>query len=86
MSEQTKRTVIGVVVGIGGAALLAGVALVAWRVWGRRRHVTEEDDDLVGPHSMGPEKHSSGSNSNPFKSTLDQYHSAPQPVNTSSNF
>ena len=91
LSSSTKRTIIGVVVGIGGAIVIGGVAVVAWRIWGRKRSVGDDDNDLMGSHpgSSGHEKRSSLSGNTPFKSTLDQYHSShnpPGPVNTASNF
>ena len=91
LSPSTKHTIIGVVVGIGGAIIIGGVAIVAWRIWGRKRNVGDDDNDLVGSHpgSSGHEKTSSVNGNTPFKSTLDQYHSPhnlPGPVNTASNF
>jgi hypothetical protein len=91
LSSKEKGTIIGVVVGIGGAILLGGLAIVAWRIWGRKRG-DADDDDLMG--SANP-SHKEKTNSfhggstgiplNPFKKTLDQYHN-PGPVNTASNF
>lgn len=46
MSTKTRNTVIGVVVGVGGAIVLGGLALVAWRIWGRKKH-NEEADGLM---------------------------------------
>ncbi|KAI9883612.1 MAG: Peroxisome chaperone and import receptor [Watsoniomyces obsoletus] len=91
MSSGTKKTIIGVVVGIGGAILLGGLAIVAWRVWGRRKApVVDDDYDDLGSSRPAttavPVTSTAGVGSSPFKSTLDQYHSTPQPVNTSSNF
>lgn len=85
MSAKTKTTVIGVVVGIGGAAIAAGLFVVAWKIWGRKKN-EEEGDELMS--NMGREKDSShGSGpSNPFQSTLDQYHAPSRNVNASSNF
>lgn len=77
-------------VGVGGAALLAGVAFVAWRVWGRKRHEDTDEDDLmnagtaVGANAR-EKAPSPGAGTTPFKSTLDQYHN-PGPVNAASNF
>jgi hypothetical protein len=73
-----------VVVGVGGAILIGALAVVAWRIWGKKRHNADEDD-LYDPNSTFKDKSSSGSSANPFKSTLDQYHN-PAPVNTASNF
>jgi len=87
MSSSTKKTIIGVVVGVGGAALLGALFLVAWRVWGRKRTEPEEHDDLMGT-AYGHEKSSStgGPAANPFQSTLESYHNPARGVNASSNF
>ena len=88
MSSQTKSVIIGVVVGVGGAIVLAGLALIAWRIWGRRKTV-EESDGLMS-YGNGPEKSEVGTSAvgptrTPFQSTLESYH-APTQVNTASNF
>jgi len=89
LSASSKNIVGGVVGGIGGAILLGGLAVVAWRIWGKNKHSNYEEDDPMNPHpgSSGREKTSSVSgNSAAFRSTLDQYHAPTQPVNTASNF
>ena len=89
LSTSSKKIVGGVVGGIGGAILLGGLAVVAWRIWGRSRRTNYEEDDPMNPHpsSSGHEKSSSSDRTHsPFRSTLDQYHSPAQPVNTASNF
>ena len=95
MSSKTKTTIIGVVVGIGGAIILAGLAIVAWRIWGRKKN-EDESDGLMGfrgGSSYGHEKTGSASATggpapNPFQSTLENYHNPAKqtPVNASSNF
>jgi len=92
MSKKTKTTVIGVVVGVGGAIVLGGLFIVAWRIWGRKKN-EEEGDGLMGfrTGSAGHEKTSSVSGAtgqaNPFQSTLENYHNpARGNVNASSNF
>lgn len=74
--------------GVVGAILLGGLAAVAWRFRRRNRRPAEDDDDLMGgaPGSAGREKTSNGSDSSPFKSTLEQYHNPNGMVNTASNF
>ncbi|KAL8674262.1 MAG: hypothetical protein Q9168_001329 [Polycauliona sp. 1 TL-2023] len=88
LDSSQKRIVIGVVVGIGGAILLGGIAIVAWRLRSRKRRAMEDDNDPMASHpgSSGREKHSSVSGQSPFRSTLDQYHNQTGPVNTASNF
>jgi hypothetical protein len=88
MSSKTRGTVIGVVVGIGGAALLGGLAIVAWRIWGRKKSADEGDDFEYGKSEVGTANSgnsSAGGSSNPFQSTLENYHN-PAKVNASSNF
>lgn len=87
MSPQTRNTVIGVVVGVGGAIILGGLALVAWRIWGRKKH-QEENDGLMDYGSAiesKPETGGSLTSRTPFQSTLESYH-APTQVNTAANF
>lgn len=74
--------------GIGGAVLLGGLAVVAYRIWGRKKSREDADDfyDQKRPNTMEKAGGSSGSgSSNPFKSTLENYHN-PAKVNASSNF
>ncbi|KAL9002222.1 MAG: hypothetical protein Q9188_004837 [Gyalolechia gomerana] len=88
LDSSQKRIIIGVVVGIGGAILLGGIAVVAWRIWGRKGRSNDDDNDLMDSHpgSSGHEKRSSISGQSPFRSTLDQYHNHGGPPNTASNF
>jgi uncharacterized membrane protein YebE (DUF533 family) len=84
LSDTAKKTIGGVVGGVGGALLLAGLAYTAWRIWGKKKNL--HDDDLYDPN-VNQDKLSAtaGSDNTPFRSTLDQYHQ-PGPVNTASNF
>jgi len=88
ISPQTRNTIIGVVVGVGGAIVLGGLAFVAFRIWGRKKH-QEESDELMDYHSTGTAEKTDTSGSQvgrtPFQSTLESYH-APGQVNTASNF
>ncbi len=88
MPDSTRNTIIGVVVGVGGAIVLAGMALIAWRIWGRKK--TPEENDGLMSFSGGPDKSEAGTSAvgsgrSPFQSTLESYH-APTQVNTASNF
>lgn len=87
MSPQTRNTVIGVVVGVGGAIILGGLALVAWRIWGRKKHQDENDGlmDYGSAIESKPETGGSLTSRTPFQSTLESYH-APTNVNTAANF
>lgn len=87
MPTQTRNTVIGVVVGVGGAIILGGLALVAWRIWGRKKH-QEENDGLMDYGSAIESKPDTGGSMagrTPFQSTLESYH-APTQVNSAANF
>jgi hypothetical protein len=95
MSTSTRNTIIGVVVGVGGAIILCVVGLVAWRIRSRRRRA-EENDGLIGyggytagaaekPDSLSGPVTGSQASRTPFQSTLESYH-APTQVNQSSNF
>ncbi|KAK4229046.1 hypothetical protein QBC38DRAFT_128529 [Podospora fimiseda] len=88
LSTQSRNTIIGVVVGVGGAIILGGLAFVAFRIWGRKKQ-QEENDGLMDYTSTGTAEKTdvSGSQSGrtPFQSTLESYH-APGQVNTASNF
>lgn len=89
MTVKTRNTIIGVVVGVGGAAILGALGLVAFRIWGRKRQNEEADGlmaynaDLTAAAEKSPRGSSSGGARNPFQSTLENYH---QPVNASANF
>ncbi|RDA91235.1 hypothetical protein CP533_3379 [Ophiocordyceps camponoti-saundersi (nom. inval.)] len=91
MSTKTRNTIIGVVVGIGGAVALGALALLVRRMWWRKRK-SEESDGLMDYDMAvtGVEKPDRGSAAahgprSPFQSTLENYHQ-PAQVNASSNF
>jgi len=82
LSTSTKKIIGGVVGGIGGAILLGGLALVAWRMWGRRRAKGPrmDDDDIMGPRphdALMTEKN---------EPPLARYHNGGGQINTASNF
>jgi hypothetical protein len=83
LSESAKKTIGGVVGGIGGALLLAGLGYTAWRIWGKKK--TLHDDDLYDPNHQEKLSTSTDNQSTPFRNNLEQYHQ-PGPVNTASNF
>ncbi|KAG5951439.1 hypothetical protein E4U53_003094 [Claviceps sorghi] len=92
MTSKTRNTVIGVVVGIGGAIVVGALALVAWRIWGRKKDSDEHDVlmdyDLSSPGAAEKSERGSsagGTQRSPFQSTLENYHQ-PNQVNPSSNF
>lgn len=86
MSPTTRNTIIGVVVGVGGAIILGGLAIVFFRLRRKRNaNADDDDDDLIQTGAaVGSQTHEAPGSS-PFKSTLDQYHK-PGAVNPASNF
>jgi hypothetical protein len=86
MDTATRNKVIGGVVGgVGGAALLGVLILVAYRIWGKRKNQIDDTDDVL---MMGRPFNGEKSDTvapTPFKSTLESYHN-PAQVNASSNF
>jgi hypothetical protein len=74
--------------GVGGALLLAGLAYTAWRIWGKKKNL--HDDDLYDPNvnegKLSTSEGTTDGNSGVFgNQRLEQYHQ-PGPVNTASNF
>ncbi|PFH58604.1 hypothetical protein XA68_13464 [Ophiocordyceps unilateralis] len=91
MSTKTRNTIIGVVVGIGGAIALGALFLLGRRMWWGKKK-SEESDGLMDYDMAvtGGEKPDRGSAAargprSPFQSTLENYHQ-PTQVNASSNF
>ncbi|KAM7208845.1 hypothetical protein V8F20_000723 [Naviculisporaceae sp. PSN 640] len=85
MTEETRNTVIGVVVGVGGAIILIALGFVAWRIWGRKKNQDEGLMDYSTPNDGKSEVGGSMSGRTPFQSTLESYH-APTQVNQAANF
>jgi hypothetical protein len=90
IKTSTRNTIIGVVVGVGGALLIGGLAIFAWRLKKRRGTNPVDEDDLMrregSPLAGGREMRTASPEESPFKATLDQYHKPPGTVNASSNF
>ncbi|CAI6338259.1 unnamed protein product [Periconia digitata] len=85
MSSKTKSIIGGVVGGVGGALLLGGIALVCWRMWGKKKNrVTEDDADLMA--GTGAALGDKPQNSTPFQSNLEQYHNPGGRPNAAANF
>jgi uncharacterized membrane protein YebE (DUF533 family) len=84
LSTSSKNIIGGVVGGVGGAILIGGIALVAWKLWGKKKRQSLPQDDYLDSQddSIRREKRTS---EQPFRNNLDQYHST-APVNTASNF
>ena len=83
LSSTSKKIIGGVIGGVGSAILLGGLVVVAWRIWGRRRKLNVDGDDLMDSHPGSSGREKTSSVSDPFRSHLDQTHA---PVNTASNF
>lgn len=91
MSVKTRNTIIGVVVGVGGAIVLGALFLAGRRWWWGKKQ-SEESDGLMDYDMTvtGGEKPDRGSAiapgpRTPFQSTLENYHQ-PTQVTASSNF
>ena len=96
LSSATKNTIIGVVVGLGGAVILGGLGLVLLRLRRKKKAAREavDADDLMrrdgsplaeSRRDMLRASSASDAAASPFQATLDQYHK-PVQVNTASNF
>jgi hypothetical protein len=70
---------------------LAGLAIVAYRIWGRKKD-NDDDDGLMGfrqesaAHEKSGSQNGASSTASPFQSTLENYHNPARQVNASSNF
>jgi len=84
LSDSSKKIVIGVVVGVGGAALLAGIAVVLWRHMHRDKDLDPNASNLTYYHDDAAE----GYGQQPMEEVVGHngpgYH-APA-VNSASNF
>ncbi|KAF2198529.1 hypothetical protein GQ43DRAFT_474457 [Delitschia confertaspora ATCC 74209] len=85
LSSKSKSIIGGVVGGVGGAILLGGIALVCWRIWGRKKRISEDDADLMAGtgSALGDKPHNANS---PFQSNLEQYHNPGGRPNAAANF
>ncbi|KAI6244510.1 hypothetical protein HI914_07256 [Erysiphe necator] len=89
LGSKTKNTIVGVVAGIIGLAILAGIIIVTRKLLSRRRARdpnrgwsdfgtgAQVNDNVTGMSNTRP--------INPFQSTLENYHN-PARLNASSNF
>ncbi|KAF2709171.1 hypothetical protein K504DRAFT_454944 [Pleomassaria siparia CBS 279.74] len=88
LSSEKKSIIGGVVGGVGGALLLGGLALVAWRIWGRKNRVSADDDDLTFStgSALGDKSSPGATNNTPFQTNLEQYHNPGGRPNAAANF
>ncbi|KXT10147.1 hypothetical protein AC579_509 [Pseudocercospora musae] len=89
LSTSSKKIIGGVVGGIGGAILVGGLAVVAWRIWGKKKRQAVPPDEYIDSQndSLRKERIASGSGLERYQ----QPHNAPYQnpggsVNTASNF
>jgi hypothetical protein len=86
LSQSSKKIIGGVVGGIGGAILLAGIAFACWRIWGRDKY--NPDDDLDYATGTGQGLGSSGADKQNLASDeahADRYTGTVRP-NAAANF
>lgn len=88
LSSSSKKIIGGVVGGIGGAILVGALAVVAWRLWGRKHHKvpTEDEDIFAGTNDNLMREKAVGNGGSPLRGNLEQYHNPNGAVNTASNF
>jgi len=82
LSTSSKSIIGGVVGGIGGAILIGGIALVCWRLWGKKKREQIPQDDFLDSRddSISQEKRAPGA---PLP---ERYQNPNGAVNTASNF
>lgn len=91
LSAKQRSTVIGVVVGVGGAIVLAAAGALYWRLRNKRQNQEAENEELVsyGAGFAGPgsaeKTEPTVPGASPFTRTLESYH-APAHTNAASNF
>lgn len=83
MSDSSKKIIGGVVGGVGGAILIGGLAIVAWRLWGKKKRQQLPQDDYMDSANDSIHKESRIANSG---DGLERYHNPNGGVNTASNF
>lgn len=89
LSTSSKKIIGGVVGGIGGAILVGGLAVVAWRIWGKKtRQAVPQEDYMDSPtDSLRKERIASGSGLERYQQPHQAAYQNPGgSVNTASNF
>lgn len=84
LTSEKKAIIGGVIGGVGGAILLGGIAIVCWRMWGKKKRVSEDDADLMA--GTGAALGDKSSTASPFHSNLEQYHNPGGRPNAAANF
>jgi hypothetical protein len=75
-----------VVGGVGGAILLGGIALVLWRIYGRKKGGPNYDDVHSGDTAIAEPKPASSSGLADDESHMDRYTSPQGRPNAAANF
>ena len=88
VTDDQRRIIIGVVVGLGGAIILGGLAVAAYRVWGRKRGYAEEEDDnlMKKKPSVWEKVGLIRSTGRPHQRTPTLHRSPSAPITQASNF
>lgn len=86
LSDNSKKIIGGVVGGVGGAIVIGALALVAWRLWGRKKGRSDEDDDPLAGEALGKEHRASQGGNNPFQTNLESHHAGAARPNVGANF
>jgi len=88
LSSKAKGIIGGVVGGIGGAILLGGIALVCWRIWGRKKNTPDTYDDFrsEGTAVASSPGHKESESVADDNSHMDRYTSSAGRPNAAANF
>ncbi|KAF2150566.1 hypothetical protein K461DRAFT_269998 [Myriangium duriaei CBS 260.36] len=96
LSDVGKKVIAGIVGGVGGALLLAGIAFAVYRIWFRKNHESlSQDDDFFGSSdSVAAQKQQRSPSSgwgptnltSKFSEPLDRYKSPTSPSTVSQGY
>ena len=87
LSDSSKKIIGGVVGGVGGAILVGGLALVAWRLWGKKKRQQIPHDDFMDSTNDSIHKdHRTSGPPGAAMAAVGDYRNPNGSVNTASNF
>ncbi|GAB7365225.1 hypothetical protein MBLNU230_g6311t1 [Neophaeotheca triangularis] len=87
LSDSSKKIIGGVVGGVGGAVLIGGLAIFAWRLWSKKkRERAEAEDDFLDSRDDSIHREKRDSVATPLRGNGDAYTNPGGNVNASSNF